>query len=343
MPGGSGTDAPSDVATRLVTALLVLDDALCVCWMNDAAADLLDVGVRGMRDQFFPALLRQGQDMLTGAIDRLQKGEPFVRWRSMRLTTLKQNVRVVDMAMQPLNPGHWLLEIHALTPSALNPGPLSATLRGVAHEIKNPLTGLRGAAQLLERRANDAHSRQLAGMVIAETDRLVALTNRLLSHQRDAQWAAVNVHSLLQRVRQLSVGQIDTIDEDYDPSLPAVRGDADRLQQLLLNLVRNAIEAGASRVCLRTRVAHRVPLIDGVARAAVRVDVIDNGPGVPDALRERLFAPMVSGRAEGTGLGLALALETARDHGGDLRHADTAEGTIFSLYLPMDKGGDAGQ
>src|SRR5699024_10630668 len=125
----------SDMATRLVTALVVLGADMCASWMNDAMADLLEVGVRGMRGQFFPALLPGGKTMLTAATERLQDDEPFVQWRSVRLTTLKQNVRLVDMTMQSLARDRWLLEIHALAPSALNPGPLSATLRGVAHEI----------------------------------------------------------------------------------------------------------------------------------------------------------------------------------------------------------------
>lgn len=195
--------------------------------------------------------------------------------------------------------------------------------------MKNPLTGLRGAAQLLLRRTEDADARQLAGMMIAEVDRLASLTDRLLTHGHAARLGSVNLYPLLDSVRQLSLGQGITIDEDYDPSLPDLTGDADRLQQLLLNLVRNAIEAGATRLCLRTRVAHRVPLAAGVSPTAVRIDVIDNGAGVPEALREQLFEPMVSGRPEGTGLGLALARETARDHGGDLRHAATSEGTVF--------------
>lgn len=341
MSGQLPTCLPRDTPLRLTTALVVLDAGLRVVWMNDAMADLIEVGVRGVRDQPLAGLLRGGSQMLDAAIARLRNGETTVGWRHVRLDTLKQNAVSVDMVMQALEDGYWLLEIHALGPTTVAPTPLSDTLRGVAHEVKNPLTGLRGAAQLLTRRSTDEGTRQLADMMVEEVDRLAALTNRLLSHGGGAVLAMVNLYPVLERVRRLCLGQVAVIDEDYDPSLPEVYGDADRLQQLLLNLARNAIEAGATRLRLRTRVAHRVALVAEGMRTAVRVDVIDNGPGVSDAVGERLFQPMLSGRSGGTGLGLALALETARDHGGDLRHADTAEGTVFSLYLPVVE--DAGE
>src|SRR5690625_3464811 len=318
-------------------ALLVLDDALRVTWVNDAMADLLGVGVRRMKGQALAGLLPDGATMLDTAVRRLRGGDNLVRWWHVRLTTLARDEHHVDIAMQALGPAHWLLEMHALAPSVAAPRPLSATLRGIAHEVKNPLTGLRGAAQLLTRRSADEDSRKLADMMIEEIDRLAVLADRLLSLGPGARPEPVSVYPLLERVCSLSSGRVGRIDEDYDPSLPDVYGIADRLQQLLLNLANNAIEAGADRLCLRTRVAHGVVLPAGVARTAARIDVIDNGPGVPDDLHDQLFEPMVSGREGGTGLGLALALETARDHGGDLRHVRTAEGTVFSLYLPLHR------
>lgn len=327
-----------DIADRLVTGLVVLDIDLHVLWMNDAMSDLLEVGVRSVRGQPFANLLNE-PNALTDASRRLRHGEPPVQWRHLHLTTLQHHQKVIDMVMQALPDERWLLEIHALAPVLTSSAPLSATLRGVAHEVKNPLAGLRGAAQLLRQRSADDDMRQLADVVIHETDRLRALTDRLLQHGQTARLGMVNLHEVLERICRLMRAQKPTlrIMEDYDPSLPAVHGDADRLQQLLLNLTRNAVEAGATALHLRTRMAHRVALSAGVMRAAVRVDVIDNGPGVPQRLNEILFQPMVSGRADGTGLGLALARETACDHGGDLCHAQTAEGTMFTLYLPLER------
>ncbi|HEX8778375.1 MAG TPA: ATP-binding protein, partial [Rhodanobacter sp.] len=216
--------------------------------------------------------------------------------------------------------------------------PLSATLRGFAHEVKNPLAGLRGAAQLLQRRVDGAELQALAGLIIDEADRLAALANRLLHRDRAAQIGAVNVHELLDRLSELLRAEPRPLRlrHDFDPSLPDVRGDADRLQQVLLNLARNAVEAGAGTLVLRTRAEHGVRVGTRVLRSALRVDVIDDGPGVPAELRDTLFEPLVSGRADGTGLGLALSREIAHEHGGELRCTSRPGETVFSLYLPLE-------
>jgi two-component system nitrogen regulation sensor histidine kinase GlnL len=148
---------------------------------------------------------------------------------------------------------------------------------------------------------------------------------------------AVDLHDVLDRITAVLQGEANApqFTFDYDPSLPPCTGDADRLQQLLLNLARNALEAGARHLTLRTRVEHSLRLGERMVRTALRVDVIDDGPGVPDALLESLFQPLVSGRADGTGLGLALARETAHEHGGELRHVPQPDVTQFSLYLPV--------
>jgi two-component system nitrogen regulation sensor histidine kinase GlnL len=219
---------------------------------------------------------------------------------------------------------------------------LSATLRGFAHEVKNPLAGLRGAAQLLHRRVHDEDLQSLAGLVIAEADRLTVLANRLLNHDGAPHLAPVNIHERLERLSDLLQAEPTPIRlrHDYDPSLPDVVGDADRIQQLLLNLARNAIEAGATTLGLRTRVEHGIRLSERSLRTALRVDVIDDGPGIPPALRDTLFEPLVSGRSDGSGLGLALSREIARDHGGELRFVSRPGETVFSLYLPLERTHD---
>jgi two-component system nitrogen regulation sensor histidine kinase GlnL len=178
--------------------------------------------------------------------------------------------------------------------------------------------------------------------VISEADRLTALANRLLRHDGAAQLGSVNIHERLERLGDLLLAESapPVVRHDYDPSLPDVYGDADRLLQLLLNLARNAVEAGADAITFRTRAEAGARLGERVARMALRVDVIDNGPGVPATLRDTLFEPLVSGRADGSGLGLALAREIAREHGGELRYVSRAGETVFSLYLPMGQGHD---
>lgn len=327
---------PVDAAEQLATGLAVLDAALRVQWLNGALADLLEVGVRGVRGQPFAALLDEG--VLAAAAQRVAAAQEPVRVRAVRLSTLQGRELLADLDLQALADDRLLLEVHALAPAAATPTPLSATLRGFAHEVKNPLAGLRGAAQLLERRVAEPELKQLAGMVIAEADRLATLADGLLHHGGRPQLGEVNLHEVLERVVAVLVGvpAAPRVQHDYDPSLPAFRGDADRLQQLLLNLTRNAVEAGAQSLGLRTRVEHAVRLGERVARTALRVDVTDDGAGVAEAVRGTLFEPLVSGRADGTGLGLALAQEIAREHGGELRYSSRPGATVFSLYLPLE-------
>jgi two-component system nitrogen regulation sensor histidine kinase GlnL len=175
-------------------------------------------------------------------------------------------------------------------------------------------------------------------MVIAEADRLDALAERLLHHDSVARHAALNIHAVLERVIALLATEPAPLllRQDYDPSLPELRGDADRLQQLLLNLARNAHEAGARTLTLRTRAEHGVRVGERMVRTALRLDVVDDGAGVPPALRDTLFEPLVSGRAEGTGLGLAMAREIAHEHGGELRYAGAPGATTFTLLLPLE-------
>ena len=136
--------------------------------------------------------------------------------------------------------------------------------------------------------------------------------------------------------------QAPRVYQDYDPSLPAFPGDAGRVQQVLVNLARNAVEAGARAITLRTRVEHAVRLGERMVRAAIRIDVADDGAGVAESVRDTLFQALVSGRPDGTGLGLALAQETAREHGGELRYVSRPGATVFSLYLPLgDAQGEA--
>jgi two-component system, NtrC family, nitrogen regulation sensor histidine kinase GlnL len=239
------------------------------------------------------------------------------------------------------------LELHPVDefpgedPATLLPAALSIALKGLAHEVRNPLAGLRGAAQLLQRRTVDADAGRYLDVILAETERLTTLVQHLLDPAPPQPLRPTNVHEVLERVRLLAeaeAGWSVRIVRDYDPSLPAVPADPDRLTQALWNLVRNALQADASEVRLRTRAEHSVVIGDRPHRLALRIEVIDDGHGVPESLAERIFLPLVSGRAEGTGLGLALAQQVARDHGGSLGYRSRRGHTVFSLLLPGEPG-----
>ena len=218
-------------------------------------------------------------------------------------------------------------------------------LRNLAHEIKNPLGGVRGAAQLLESELTP-DQREYTRVIIAEADRLQALVDRLLVPHRSPRVVAdVNIHEVLERVRMVMLAEFPrglTIERDYDASAPEFRGDKEQLIQAVLNVVRNAAEAledriaaGDARIILRTRVARQITIARTRHRLALDLHIIDNGPGVPDELKDRIFFPLVSGRDSGTGLGLTLAQTFIQQHDG-LIEVDSRPGrTDFRILIPL--------
>ena len=220
----------------------------------------------------------------------------------------------------------------------------------LAHEIKNPLSGIRGAAQLIEP-ALDDDGRMLTQIICTETDRICELVDSMsvFGDERPPTLAPLNVHSVLEHVRTLAVNGFAShlrIEEQYDPSLPPVLGDRDRLIQLLLNLLKNAAEAidgtrrdGRLRLTTAFRPGVRLTLPGSRERVSLPllVEVADNGPGVPDDLRAHLFDPFVTNKANGTGLGLALAAKIVREHGGAIECDSSEEGTTFRILFPLQR------
>ena len=248
-----------------------------------------------------------------------------------------------DVLLTRREGGGWWLEAHPVDefpgedPATVLPTALSAALKGLAHELRNPLAGLKGAAQLLARRVDGDEARELTGLIESEVGRLTDLIDRLLSPQPARTHEALNIHGVLERVLRLAesdAGWAVKLVRDYDPSLPELLGDADRLTQAVWNLVRNAIEAGAANVSLRTRIERSVRIGDRIHAHALRLEIADDGRGVPESLAEQVFLPLVSGRAEGTGLGLALAQQVAREHRGSLSYRSRPGHTVFTLLLP---------
>ncbi|RMG27368.1 MAG: PAS domain-containing sensor histidine kinase, partial [Gammaproteobacteria bacterium] len=218
---------------------------------------------------------------------------------------------------------------------------LNELVRGLAHEIKNPLGGLRGAAQLLESELADPALREYTSVIIEEADRLRALVDRLLGPSGLPRRERLNLHEVLEHVRTLVLAEGHLglrIERDYDPSIPELEADRDALVQAVLNIVRNAVEAlaGEGTIWLQTRTERQVTIGSVRHRLAASVRIIDNGPGVPEALRERLFVPLVTGRAQGTGLGLAIAQNLVGRHGGIIEFESRPGHTCFNLLLPLE-------
>ena len=219
-------------------------------------------------------------------------------------------------------------------------------VRNLAHEIKNPLGGIRGAAQLLELDIVDKGMREYTQVIIHEADRLQALVDRLLAPHRHAHVVAdVNIHEVCERVRSLILAEFPnglTVVRDYDISLPDLQGDRQQLIQAVLNIAHNAaqaltdrIQAGDARITLRTRVARQVTIGKRRHKLALQLLIQDNGPGVPDAIKERVFFPLVSGRDGGTGLGLTLAQSFVQQHDGMIDVDSEPGRTEFRILIPL--------
>lgn len=217
-----------------------------------------------------------------------------------------------------------------------------ALVRGLAHEIKNPLGGLRGAAQLLEREIADTSLKEYTRIIIGEADRLQALMDRMLGPNSLPNLQPVNIHQVLERVRELvmaEAGQGLAIHKDYDPSLPDLNADADQLLQAVLNIVRNASQAlhGRGVIMLRTRVSRNFNIGTHKYRLVARIEITDNGPGIEEEMRKKIFYPMVTNRRDGTGLGLSIAQALVSRHHGLIECSSQPGETTFTILIPLDE------
>jgi two-component system nitrogen regulation sensor histidine kinase GlnL len=215
-------------------------------------------------------------------------------------------------------------------------------IRNLAHEIKNPLGGLRGAAQLLEQEFSDDNLKEYTQIIIGEADRLRNLVDRMLGPMSLPVCGEINIHEVLERVRSLVLAESGSgihMEQDYDPSIPPLTGDTDQLIQAVLNVVRNAVQALENEgvITLRTRIQRQCTIGHKRHKLVVRLDVIDNGPGISEDRLEEIFYPMISGRIDGTGLGLSIAQALISQHGGLVECQSRPGETIFTLLLPLEK------
>lgn len=335
---------PVDTAAldALATPILWCDGAGRVQGGNLAFARWLGVGPRRLPG--LPLAAFEVEDQRLARVLAEPPAGDQIRLRRLPFGFPGTDTRLyADALLSRREDGGWWLEAHPVDefpgddPATVLPSALSAALKGLAHELRNPLAGLKGAAQLLSRRVVDDEARELTGLIESEVARLTELIDRLLSPAPAKAHEPLNIHGVLERVLRLAesdAGWAVKLIRDYDPSLPELPGDADRLTQCVWNLVRNAIQAGAANVSLRTRVERGVRIGDIAHARALRLEIADDGRGVPESLAEQLFLPLVSGRAEGTGLGLALAQQVAREHRGSLSYRSRPGHTVFTLLLP---------
>jgi two-component system nitrogen regulation sensor histidine kinase GlnL len=332
----------------LATAVLIVDAHRTTRYLNPAAENLLGISAHHALNRPVNATLGECTELVRAIDHALSEGTSFTE-HDLALTINGHTV-VLSATVSPVeeDSGSAVIELH---PAAGNvriardeqvmaqTQASQALLRQLAHEIRNPLGGIRGAAQLLEGELESSDLREYTQVIIQETNRLQGLLDRLLTPAKRPVALPVNIHEVLERVRSLLQAEYPRlkIQSDYDISLPELTGDPEQLIQAVLNIARNAAQAmqGDGLISFRTRVARQVTLAMKLWKLAIRLDVIDNGPGIPEDMLGRVFFPLVSGREGGTGLGLTLAQSLVQRHDGAI-HVESQPGrTCFSLFLPI--------
>ncbi len=348
-------------ATRILdslsTSVLIVDEQHAVVFLNVAAETLFGVSRNQSRGRPLRELIADASALDTVIERAVETWRPYSRRELALRPIYGEGELVVDCTVAPLEdsstPGAVIIEISDATQhqrisreTALltQIGGSRLMIRQLAHEIKNPLGGLRGAAQLLARQLADASMREYTSIITSEADRLVALVDSLLGPGHPPRKELINVHELLQHVRHLLAADAPSIaiDRDYDPSLPPLRLDRNLIIQAMLNLGRNALQAispmqaTSGRLILRTRALTNVNIGARRHRVVASVQFEDNGPGVPEQLRDTLFYPLVTGRSDGTGLGLAIAQDLVARHDGLIEFESRPGRTIFTILLPIN-------
>ena len=330
----------------LATAVVVLDDDFVIRYANPAAENLLTAGARSLIGQPFLDFFAERTDL-----ERALGEARVIHWDYSA-----QNVTYVRTGREPVPLSCTVTRIDAFGLGLLAElRPIERELRlareerllfeqqasrelirNLAHEIKNPLGGLRGSAQLLERELEKPELREYTQVIIQEADRLQSLMDRMLTPHRAPQMEELVLHEVLERVRSLLRAEFGVdIQRDYDPSLPEVHGDREQLIQAVLNIARNAAQAGAKRIEFKTRALRQVTILRQRHRLALELQVVDDGPGVPAEIQDRIFSPLVSGREGGTGLGLSLAQTYVQYHKGVIEFESRPGRTTFRILLPL--------
>lgn len=348
---------PGRILDNLSTSVLIIAHDRAILYLNVAAESLFGVSRKQVRGRPVAELLLDPTG-LASVVDRVvQTARPYSRRELTLRPIYGEGELVVDCVVAPYEeaaaPGAVMIEIADTTQhqrisreTALltQIGGSRLMVRQLAHEIKNPLGGLRGAAQLLARQLAEPSMREYTSVIISEADRLAGLVDALLGPGHAPRREPVNIHELLQHVGHLLAADAPAgvaVERDYDPSLPPLQLDRNLIIQALLNLGRNALQAVAEtrgaggRIVLRTRALTNVNIGANRHRLVASVQFEDNGPGVPEQLRDTLFYPLVTGRANGTGLGLAVAQDLVSRHDGLIEFQSRPGQTIFTILLPF--------
>jgi two-component system nitrogen regulation sensor histidine kinase GlnL len=338
----------------LATAVILLDEELRVQYANPAAENLLELSNRNIQGRSLSQVFDE-VSMLVTAVNYARDHNCSYFEHDLQLAAGGRPPLHLSCAVTPLetDAARVLLEFRQMDQQLkvvreermLEQQQANRELiRNLVHEIKNPLGGIRGAAQLLERELERASLHEYTQVIMKEADRLQSLMDRLLTPHRLLRLAEINIHEVLEQVKALLLAEYPEgieIRRDYDSSLPQLVGDREQLIQATLNIMRNAAQAmvGKGKIILRTRISRQTTLAKKRHRHVISVQIIDNGPGIPEAIREKIFYPLVSGKEGGSGLGLTIAQTFINQHHGIIECKSRPGYTCFTLFLPLPENG----
>ncbi|MDQ7075864.1 MAG: nitrogen regulation protein NR(II) [Gammaproteobacteria bacterium] len=347
---------PETMLDNIATAVLVLNEELEVACLNPAAENLFFISERKAVGQPLQHLISTPDTLIQRLQAALKSDHPYTD-RSVSIQLGNGRKATINYTATPYRADNGLtyllmelsridLQIRiANEETLLAQQQASAILvRGLAHEIKNPLGGLRGAAQLLERELPSRELREYTQIIIGEADRLQNLMDRMLGPHKRPNMETINIHEITERVRQLMQADHEQypkiqIKTDYDPSIPPLLADRDRLIQALLNIGNNAMQAigrETGNISITTRTLRRFTIGQACHRLVVQVQIRDDGPGVPEKMLPNIFYPMITGRSDGSGLGLSIAQSLVNLHHGLIECHSQPGNTVFSILLPLE-------
>lgn len=340
------------------TAVLLLDTELRLQYINLAAESLLAVSGRQLQNVFIGDIFVNAEQDVQDIRQALALQHSFTKRKAqLQLSsgrmlqgdyTVTPLLDFVDVSILIEVQGTSYAERISRDENMISTHETTRELvRGLAHEIKNPLGGIRGAAQLLAAELPNSELTDYTNVIIEEADRLHKLVDRLVGSRKPMEFRKLNIHEVLERVRNLIEAEVRdrniSVERDYDPSIPELLGDSEQLIQAVLNIVRNAVQALESPhvkhrsglIELKTRIMRNFTIGTVFHRLVTRIEVVDNGPGVPPELIDSIFFPMISGRADGTGLGLSIAHSIINQHKGIIECTSQPGCTRFTIYLPV--------
>lgn len=358
-PRATGADIESveQMTARIIdslsTAFLLLDEKLKILSANQAAENMLRESITHMKGRCVSEIIVNGGDLLATVRKAIVANQLYTR-RQMSLGLPGKGEVTADITVTPIADQNQVLvefvpmdrylridrdatikEHHDVT---------RQMVRGFAHEVKNPLGGIKGSAQLLARELPDESLQEYTNIIIEETDRLTSLVDRMLGPNTPPQKRLISIHEVLERAAKLIELESDdtlVVTRDYDPSIPELSVDPEMMVQAFLNVVRNAMQCLKTtpdpEITLLTRIERQFTIIGKRHRVVLKVEITDNGPGIPAEIQEHLFYPMISGRPGGTGLGLTFAQSIISQHAGMIEFESEPGHTCFRILIPLEQ------